>query len=185
MFGVPEEASDKISILLAGVMGATAALGMVAAVVTSAARIDNCYGGTTTNMMSSPPALSTVAASTTRASHNSITSLGSSSTMSSTKCEGGIVKNTRLLRKKKTLIVANDAATASIHGSTDGDDRDWDDKTQRDDDIKSAGDTQNAHQKSPPSVYLQRLSTREEINKIRANKEEILRRWERDEEGFR
>jgi TPR repeat protein len=167
VFGIPEEASDKLSLILAAAMGATAALGMVAAVVTSTTRLDNCYGISSGSSSSS---------STT--THKQQQQQPPNTTTPSTKCEGIRESNpsqenrsSRLLRKKKTLVVANDAATAATLSSTDEE--------------GGSDSGTNDQPKKQRTGFLQRLSTREEINKLRKNEKEMLQRWERDEDGWR
>jgi len=169
-FGVPPEISDKLSMMLAGAMGATAALGMVAAIVTSTTRLDTCYGS---NNIS--PADTAMVQN--RQQHST----------PSTKCEGDPQRQhdkgaSKLFRKKTTLLVANDAAaaaaTATAAASAAVQDQD---ESQNAD--KNSSDRQQRH--VTVINRLQRLSTRDEINKIRKHQTEILKRWERDEEGFR
>lgn len=145
--------------LLAGAMGATAALGMVAAVVTSATRLDNCYGvfDGTPSSSPSPPSSSSDRPTSCEASPKST-------------CPPTKERAARLLRKQTTLVVANEAAAAAARSESDN--------TQN-------NSNESDGEKQRRTGFLQRLSTREEISKLRKKEKEMLKRWERDEEGWR
>ena len=118
----------------------------------------------------------------------------------STKCEGvpppppppqqqhPDKRASKLLRKKTTLLVANDAAAAAAAaasaaaGGGGGSMQDQEGSKNPD---GNSSDRQIQQRHATVFNRLQRLSTRDEINKIRKHQTEILRRWERDEEGFR
>jgi len=95
-------------------------------------------------------------------------------------------RTARVMRKKTALRVAAATVTATVTKTTDSttttttnkhnEINNMDESTTR-----SVGDNDNGRAVS----LLRRLTTREQLSKLRVKEDEMLRRWEKDEDGWR